>query len=279
MVAIPAITSTCDVAPPFTRFNSAVLAAPTQTPYSTWLNNLTDSIGVGCYGEDAVSNDTYNVPPNIESTNPEWVNVGTSSVGTESTPPVGTNFALAPGSKAIGAGLTEPYLPSSSVEYRCVCKCADDLPVNEAFGNLRGTGVASPTGHRGRQSDGAHRDNNDFPIVSFDCAIEYVPPVLLLITKGDVWLRRQEMEAQRRMIGTSPLLDLVTALLPGRRSISAKMHALAELDCEGRQGRKGGSCCSSFTRSTKKTFCRRAPSIIAPTTSISTKLRSMRSTS
>jgi hypothetical protein len=60
--------------------------------------------------------DTYNAPPNIESTDPGWADVGTSSVGTESTPPVGTNFALAPGSAAIGAGLVETYLPAQSVD-------------------------------------------------------------------------------------------------------------------------------------------------------------------
>ena len=98
--------------------NSAVLLAPAQSPVSTWLNNLTDMIGAGCNGEIAIgrSGDTYSAPPNFESTTPGWVNVGTSSVGTESTAPVGTNFALAPGSAAIGKGLTKPYLPASSVD-------------------------------------------------------------------------------------------------------------------------------------------------------------------
>jgi hypothetical protein len=86
---------------------------------------MTDMIGVGCSAEvNMASSSTYNAPPNIESTNPQWVNVGTSLVGTESTPPVGTNFALSPGSPAIGAGLTEPYLRASSVD---IGACASAL--------------------------------------------------------------------------------------------------------------------------------------------------------
>ena len=68
--------------------------------------------------------DSYPVPPNLENTSTGWVDVGTASVGTESMPPVGSNFALAPGSKAIGAGLTEPYLPPSSVD---IGACASAL--------------------------------------------------------------------------------------------------------------------------------------------------------
>jgi hypothetical protein len=41
---------------------------------------------------DTFSNPAIRCPPNIESTNPEWVNVGTSSVGTETTPPVGSKL-------------------------------------------------------------------------------------------------------------------------------------------------------------------------------------------
>ena len=83
----------------------------------TWFNNITDMIGTGCNGEVKVNNgDTYSETANKESTAPLWVNVGTSSVGTELTPPVGANFALESGSPAIGYGLTKPYLPPQSVD-------------------------------------------------------------------------------------------------------------------------------------------------------------------
>jgi hypothetical protein len=111
---------------PYTKFNSAILGAPQSgQAVDSFSNNLTDTIGMGCGGEVNVFNgDKYPVPPNIESTAPGWVDVGTSLVGTETTPPVGGNFALEPGSKAIGAGLTKPYLPASSVD---IGACASAL--------------------------------------------------------------------------------------------------------------------------------------------------------
>jgi parallel beta-helix repeat protein len=116
-VAVPVVTTNCSVSPPYAKFNFAMLGNPSGTPLDTFSNNLTDMIGVGCNPEIMMNGgDVYNAPPNIESTNPGWVNVGTSSVGTETTPPIGTNFALQPGSKAIGAGLAEPYLPAQSVD-------------------------------------------------------------------------------------------------------------------------------------------------------------------
>jgi serralysin len=114
-LAIPAITTTCNISPPFTRFNSAVLASP-QGGSSTWTNNITDMIGVGCNGEIDNNGDSYSATTNKESTVPRWVDVGTSAVGIESTPPVGANFALEPGSPAIGYGLTQPYLAPQSVD-------------------------------------------------------------------------------------------------------------------------------------------------------------------
>jgi nucleoside-diphosphate-sugar epimerase len=60
--------------------------------------------------------DTYSTTDNMKSVEPLWVDVSNTSVGIETTPPVGANFALDPTSKAIGYGLTEPYLPPTSVD-------------------------------------------------------------------------------------------------------------------------------------------------------------------
>jgi parallel beta-helix repeat protein len=62
------------------------------------------------------NNQTYNTTQNRMTANPLWVNVPFDSPGSDSTPPGGTNFALSPGSPAIGYGITKPYLPSSSVD-------------------------------------------------------------------------------------------------------------------------------------------------------------------
>jgi hypothetical protein len=126
-VAIPAIVSSCQYfVTPYTMWNNSVIGDPQAGQATdTFSNNLTDTIGTSCQGEIHVDNgDTDPVPPNLENSSAGWVNVSTSSVGTESTPPVGSNFALAPGSKAIGAGLTEPYLPASSVD---IGACASAL--------------------------------------------------------------------------------------------------------------------------------------------------------
>jgi hypothetical protein len=73
-------------------------------------------IGTGWHGEVNVNaGAVYNVPPNIESTNPSWVNVGTSLVGSKTTLRAGINFMLSPGSPAI-ACLAELYLPPQPVD-------------------------------------------------------------------------------------------------------------------------------------------------------------------
>jgi parallel beta-helix repeat protein len=51
---------------------------------------------------------------NFAQTNPGWVDVGDESEGSETTPPVGANFALMPGSAAIGKGLAARYLNAQS---------------------------------------------------------------------------------------------------------------------------------------------------------------------
>lgn len=60
--------------------------------------------------------DTFSCSENRCNVSPRWVAVGATSLGTETTQPVGANFALAAGSPAIGTGLTEPYLSPQSVD-------------------------------------------------------------------------------------------------------------------------------------------------------------------
>jgi hypothetical protein len=126
-VAIPAVVSNCQYnVAPFTMWNSAVLAAPSQAPYDTWSNNITYIIGTSCNGEVAILNGSYSATANKRGTSPMWVDVGNTSSGTDATQPTGTNFALQPGSPAIGYGLTERYLPAQSVD---VGACSSTLAV------------------------------------------------------------------------------------------------------------------------------------------------------
>jgi hypothetical protein len=127
-VAIPARASNCEVGvAPYAMWNSAVLASPSQTPYDTWSNNITDMIGTGCNGEVSAGNASlYSAVANKKSTNPMWIDVGNTSFGTDTTQPVGTNFALQPRSPAIGYGLTERYLQAQSID---VGACSSTLAV------------------------------------------------------------------------------------------------------------------------------------------------------
>ena len=59
---------------------------------------------------------SYSCTGNKCNTQPGWANVGSTSQGTRFAPPVGVNFALQPGSPAIGYGLTESYLSPQSVD-------------------------------------------------------------------------------------------------------------------------------------------------------------------
>jgi hypothetical protein len=98
--------------------NSAILLGPTAGDDPVH-GNITFMVTTNpaCGPEVNVFNSqTYDTTLNKMATNPQWVNVPFSSPGTESTPPAGTNFALSPGSPAIGYGITKPYLPSSSVD-------------------------------------------------------------------------------------------------------------------------------------------------------------------
>jgi hypothetical protein len=115
---------------PYGQWRSATLGSPPSGKAAdVYSHNISQLQGGhnscwGAFGNDAPTGENvtfgadspYSCKENKCATNPEWENVGTTSIGTETAPPVGTNFALKPGSPAIGYGLTETYLPASSVD-------------------------------------------------------------------------------------------------------------------------------------------------------------------
>jgi parallel beta-helix repeat protein len=138
-VAVPsAPTGSCTYgAIPYSQFNSAFLGGPPSGEKAdTWSHNITQLQGGhnscwGAFGKDSptgenvmFNGDSYSCSTNKCATSPGWTNVAKSSVGTETTQPASTNFALQSGSAAIGYGLTESYLPSQSVD---VGACAHTL--------------------------------------------------------------------------------------------------------------------------------------------------------
>jgi len=129
-VALPANHSACAYdTVPYAMWNSAIIGSPPSSSFAhdIFENNITYISGHSCQPEIVMDNgDTYSCSTNKCATNPSWVAVGNQSPGTETAPPVGQNFALQPGSPAIGYGLSESYLPSSSVD---VGACARVLQV------------------------------------------------------------------------------------------------------------------------------------------------------
>jgi len=130
-VAVPAAPSgSCAFgAAPYAQFNNAFVGAPPSGYQAdNFSHNITQLQGGNnsCWGafgkdsptgEDVMFNaDTYSCTSNKCATNPGWVNVGTISTGTETTQPAKANFALQPTSPAIGYGLTESYLPWTSID-------------------------------------------------------------------------------------------------------------------------------------------------------------------
>lgn len=118
-VTIPGAHTNCAYyVVPYSMWASAILGSPPKGKSGNFYsNNITNLIGSGCYGEVAMFNgDTYSAAKNKKNTPPLWVDVGSISPGTESTPPIGANFALQPGSPAIGYGLTTTYLPPQSAD-------------------------------------------------------------------------------------------------------------------------------------------------------------------
>ncbi len=120
-VAIPASHTTCAYATaPYAMWNNAFIGSPpssSATP-DTFTSNISDIVGgTSCQGEVLMNNgDVYSCTSNKCKTNPGWVDVGTTSAGTETSQPSGVNFALAAGSPAIGYGQTQSYLPAQSVD-------------------------------------------------------------------------------------------------------------------------------------------------------------------
>jgi parallel beta-helix repeat protein len=120
-VAIPATHTNCAYTTvPYSMWNNAFIGSPASSggTRDTFSNNISDIVGgTSCQGEFLMNNgDVYSCTANKCKTSPGWVNVGATSAGNETTPPVGANFALAAGSPAIGYGQTQAYLPPQSVD-------------------------------------------------------------------------------------------------------------------------------------------------------------------
>lgn len=134
-VSIPAavITGSCAsyVTTPFQTFNSAIFGGPpVSDPANSYNSNVTQLQGGNdsCWGTNGFDGPTgenpmfnadagqYSCSSNKCATSPGWVNVGNSSTGSDSTPPVGANFSLQSSSPAIGYGQTEPYLSSQAAD-------------------------------------------------------------------------------------------------------------------------------------------------------------------
>lgn len=116
-------------AKPYAQFNSAMIGGGIAgQPADVFSHNITELQGgnASCWaafgqdpptGENPMFNsDTYSCAANRCATDPLWVDVGTVSTGSEKRQPHGANFALQPGSPAIGYGLTQPWLPAQSLD-------------------------------------------------------------------------------------------------------------------------------------------------------------------
>jgi len=100
------------------ELNSAYSGLGMGSPTDTFTNNIafcaTTPGGPGC--EPTSGGVTFSCSSNTCGVNPGWIDVGTTSTGTETTPPQGANFALQSTSPAIGTGRTRSYLSPQSVD-------------------------------------------------------------------------------------------------------------------------------------------------------------------
>jgi len=132
VVAIPAAPGAGGCAfgaEPYAQFNSAMLGGGIAgKPADSFANNITQLQGGNdsCWaafgqdpptGENPMFNaDTYSCTANLCATDPAWVDAGTASTGSEKKRPKGDNFALQPGSPAIGYGQAQSWLPAQSTD-------------------------------------------------------------------------------------------------------------------------------------------------------------------
>jgi hypothetical protein len=120
-VAVPASHTSCAYGTaPYAVWNNAFIGSPPSSSAAPdiFRNNISYLLGgPSCQGEVLMNNgDAYACTSNACATDPGWVDVGTTSAGSETTAPVGVNFALAQGSPAIGHGMSQSYLPPQSVD-------------------------------------------------------------------------------------------------------------------------------------------------------------------
>lgn len=120
-VSIPAAHTKCAYnTVPYAMWNNALIGSPPSTAYTadSFSNNITNTIGTSCQGSDVsvYNGDAYSATANKKMTNPLWVSVGDTMAGSQTTPPVGANFALQPASPVIGYGQTKTWLSPQSVD-------------------------------------------------------------------------------------------------------------------------------------------------------------------